>query len=87
LAAAGDLSKLTLADADALLASQGPQACWNRFWNGYQIQFVMSIAGAALVVVSLLTCFCFCCAEAPPRSYGGGQVRPGGALHVGCLGG
>ena len=37
IAAAGNISRITVEDADALLAQQGPAACWNRFWTRYQV--------------------------------------------------
>ncbi len=78
LAAAGDLSKITMADADRILAQQGPGACWNRFWAANQIMFVLSVAGAGLLLVGLMTCCCFCCAEKPAKTqiYPQQQVGP-----------
>ncbi|GBF89526.1 hypothetical protein Rsub_02244 [Raphidocelis subcapitata] len=63
----GDVSRLTVADADALLASQGPIACWNQFWGGHQISFVLSCAGVGALLAALLTCCCFCCADEPAK--------------------
>jgi hypothetical protein len=57
-------------------AQQGPSVCLRAFWDGYQITFVLSIVGVACLLVALLTCCCFCCAERPRdkevRSWGGG---------------
>ncbi|KIY98134.1 hypothetical protein MNEG_9828 [Monoraphidium neglectum] len=46
-------------------AQQGPSVCLRAFWDGYQITFVLSIVGVACLLVALLTCCCFCCAERP----------------------
>jgi hypothetical protein len=87
-AAGPELTRLTLADADRLLAEQGPAACARRLWANYQVPLVLSAVGAVCIAASLLTCCCFCCAEKPapkslPVAYHGGGGGGYGQQHDG----
>lgn len=91
--ASGGVTRLSLEEADRLLAQNGPKGCWDRFWARYQIPFILSLAGLLCAFAVLLTLCCFCCADAPPRAPayyedddaggGGGQQQQWGGAEAG----